>query len=207
MAACSQCGAPLETPIACAACGAIQSVPDDATPFALLGLEPAHAVDERDLRRRLTRAARLVHPDFHAGADDAVRSRAEALSARLNRAFETVSDATRRADWLVVHRGGPTEESERAMPAAFLAEVLDWNEVLQEARASAVHDPRVDALAAELAGRRDAGLAALAELMAPLPERGSPRLTAARRELNALRYLDRALREIESLRLARAERR
>ena len=52
-----------------------------------------------------------------------------------------------------------------------------------------------------------AGLDRIANLLDPLPERGSPRLAAARSELNALRYLDRALREIESLRLARAERR
>jgi len=207
MTNCPACGAPLETPVACGACGAVHDVPDAATPFELFGLAPRFALDERELRRMSTRHARLVHPDFHAASEPPVRARAERNSARLNLAFDVLSDAARRADWLVVHQGGPTEESERAMPQAFLMEVLEWNELLEEARAADVVDPRIDPLATELAARRQAALARVATLLEPLPARGSPQLAAARRELNALRYLDRALREIESLRLARAERR
>jgi len=208
---CSACGAPLETPVACAACGAVQEVADAATPFDVLGLEPTHALDERELRRRLTSFSRLAHPDFFGTADAATRERAEQNSARLNQAFDLLSDDARRADWLVVHLGGPAESQDRAMPQAFLVEVLDWNEILEEAaaaaRSSSDVDPRVDALAVELTERRGAAQQALRKLLDPLPEPGSPRLTAARRELNGLRYLDRALRQIESLRLSRAERR
>ncbi|MCY2960392.1 MAG: hypothetical protein NTY35_09525 [Planctomycetota bacterium] len=204
---CTACGAPLETPVACAACGAVHDVPEGASPFDILGLVPSFVVDERDLRRRLTRCSRLVHPDFFGTAEAAVRERAERNSARLNQAFDVLSDAVRRADWLVLHLGGPTEENERAMPQAFLVEVLEWNEVLEESRAASGTDPRIAPLAAEIADRRAAGLARIAQLLDPLPERGSQQLGVARRELNALRYLDRALREVETLRLARAERR
>jgi len=204
---CHACGAPLESLVACGACGEVLTVPEAASPFEVLGLEPRFALDERELRRRLTRFSRLVHPDFHAAADAAVRARAERNSARLNLAFDVLSDAERRADWLVVHSGGPTEESDRSMPQAFLMEVLEWNEILEEARAASAADPRVEPLAAELASRRAAGLARLAQLLDPLPTPAAPALASARSELNALRYLSRALREVESLRLARAERR
>lgn len=207
MTNCPACGAPLETPVACGACGAVLAVSDSATPFELFGLPPGFAVDERDLRRRSTRFSRLVHPDFFAASDPAVRERAERNSARLNLAFDVLSDAARRADWLVVHLGGPTEETERAMPQAFLMEVLEWNELLEEARAASGMDPRIEPLAAELGARRQAALVRIASLLDPLPVRGSAQLAAARRELNALRYLDRALGEIDTLRLARAERR
>lgn len=217
---CSACGAPLETPVACPSCGAVQPLTDPATPFDVLGLEPAFVLDERELRRRLTRFSRLVHPDFFGTADAATRERAEQNSARLNQAFDVLSDDAARADWLVVHLGGPAENQERTMPQAFLVEVLEWNEVLEEAtaarstgsaagqaRGSGGVDPRVEALAGELGQRRTSALHALRGLLEPLPERGSPRLATARRELNALRYLDRALRQIESLRLAHAARR
>lgn len=208
MTNCEACGAPLETLVACAACSAVRAVPDVATPFAVLGLEPPRFdVDEPDLRRRRTRASRLVHPDFFGAAAPDARERAERNSALLNRAYDVLADPARRADWLVLHLGGPSEESDRAMAPDFLAEVLDWNEVLEEARASDRLDPRVEPLAADLARRREEGLARLARLLVPTPARGAPALAAARRELNALRYLDRALREIESQRLARAERR
>ena len=47
-------------------------------------------------------------------------------------------------------------------------------------------------------------LAAIGALLTPLPERGSPRLVDARRQMNAVRYIDRALDQIEELRLQRA---
>lgn len=204
---CPACGAPLETPVACGACGTIHAVSETASPFEILGLRPGFELEGSELRRRSTRFSRLVHPDFFAGADPAVRERAERNSARLNQAFDVLADAQKRADWLVVHLGGPTEESERSMPQAFLMEVLEWNELLEEVRASGAADPRLAGLAADLAQRRAQGLERLARLLQPLPARGAPELVAARSELNALRYLDRALREIESLRLDRAERR
>ncbi|MBL8861363.1 MAG: hypothetical protein JNK02_05060 [Planctomycetes bacterium] len=207
MTKCEACGAALETPVACAACGALREVPDGASPFELLGLEPAIVVDERTLRGQLTRFARLVHPDFFAAAEPVLRERAGRNSARLNHAFEVLADSARRADWLVTALGGPAEDTERAMPQAFLAEVLEWNEVLEEARAEPEPDPRVARLAVELAARRASSLERIARALEPLPEHGSPALATVRRELNAVRYLDRALGEIESLRLARSERR
>lgn len=207
MSNCSACGAPLETPIACGACGAVHSVADSPTPYEILGLAPSYRLDERDLRRRSTRFSRWVHPDFFTAAEPRVRDLAERNSARLNSAFETLAQPTQRADWLVIHLGGPTEDAERAMPQSFLLEVLEWNEVLEEARSSTTLDARVEPLSTELTARRAANLAQLEALLEPLPEKNSSRLVLARRELNALRYLDRALREIESLRLARAERR
>ena len=38
---CPACKAPLETPLGCKACGVLLSVPDDASPFALFGLNSA----------------------------------------------------------------------------------------------------------------------------------------------------------------------
>ncbi len=207
MTNCPACNAPLETPVACGACGAVHAVPEIATPFEILGLEPNFALDERDLRRRLTRFSRLVHPDYFAAAPPDVRERAERNSARLNAAFEILADPVRRADWFVGHLGGPAEDAERSMPKPFLLEVLEWNEVLEEARAASKPDPRVEALAADLADRRATSLATITKRLDPLPPRGSEALTAVRRELNAVRYLDRALHTIEALRLAHAERR
>ncbi len=204
MPKCPACAAPLESPVACGACQAVLPVPPGTTPFAVMGLEPGHEIDARELRRKLLRYSRLVHPDFFGNAEAATRERAEQNSALLNKAFETLSDDLRRADWLVVHRGGPREEEERSMPQAFLMEVMEWNETLEEAREQRVGSERVAELARELDRRRAAALEALRTHLVPLPAQGDARLRAARAQINALRYLDRALREIEALRLARA---
>lgn len=205
---CPYCAAQLSQPSSCAACHQPIEVDERATPFDLFALEPRHDVDVAALRKRLLAITRDIHPDFFATSTPDVRERAERNSARLNKAFEVLSDETARADWLVTHLGGPDEQTERAMPQAFLMEVLEWNETLEEARAGAERvDPRLDALEQELRGKRDESTAAIRAVLTPLPPRGSPTLRRARQELNAIRYVDRALNEIESLRLARAARR
>jgi molecular chaperone HscB len=207
MAECPHCRAPLETPLACGSCGRLLATGSDPTPFETLGLEASGAVDPAELRRRLLRFSRLTHPDYFAAAAPEERARAEHATALLNAAHEILSDDVRRATWLVRHLGGPDENEERAMPAPFLAEVLEWNEMLAEARATpgAVGDPQLLGLKNDLLEQRREALASIARRLSPLPTRGAPALREVRRELNAVRYLDRALSEIEALRLSRAE--
>lgn len=207
MARCPRCAATLETPLHCASCGRLLPLEKDPSPFETLGLPVSHTVDAADLRRRLLRFSRLTHPDFFATASEEEKARAEHATALLNEAYEVVSDDVGRADWLVRNLRGPDENEERAMPQAFLAEVLEWNEILDEARrsAGASEDPRLARLREALLGKRREALEVVAKLLAPLPEPGASRLREVRRELNAVRYLDRTLSEIEVLRLARAE--
>ncbi|MBI5365321.1 MAG: hypothetical protein HZA53_19245 [Planctomycetes bacterium] len=210
MSACPHCQAAIETPLACAACGTVLDPIGDTTPYELLGLPLAWSIDPSELKKRLARYGRLVHPDFFAQAPDEERERAEQASARLNAAHALLADDTARADWLVEHLGGPRSENERELPRAFLLEVLDWNEEL-EALSAGSNAPgaasRLDALARSLEARRDEGSAAVARLLTPLPSRGSPGLVRVRQELNVLSYLERALGEIEALRSGNVARR
>ena len=86
--------------------------------------------------------------------------------------------------------------------------MLEWNEALEESRASdpvSAQRAAVFGFKADLEAQRSGRIAAITELLDPLPDSGSEALTTARLELNAIRYLDRALGELESLRLADAE--
>ncbi len=200
MQRCPHCQAELESALGCSACGRFLDPPAELSPFELLGVEPAFALDARALEKRLRSTMRLVHPDAYASAPAAVRERAERSSARLNGAYLTLADPAARADWLVSWLGGPSESQQRALPQAFLHEVLEWNELLEEARAGA--QPALEglsALQAMLRARHSEALETVARLLAPLPERGSPRLAEVRSQLNALRYFERALSEIEAL--------
>ncbi len=178
-----------------------------ASPFEVFGLETAYALDKEALRRRLLRFSRLVHPDFFATQGDEARRLAEQLSAALNRAHEILANDASRADWIVRHLGGPDESSERAMPQAFLMEVLEWNEALEAARAAPVGSPEratIERLAGELESRRRALFEGIARQLAPLPAEKSAPLAALRKELNAARYLDKTLAEIAALRVTQA---
>lgn len=206
MAHCPHCQALLETPLVCGSCGRLLQTEREPTPFESMGLAISHRVDVADLRRRLLQLGRLVHPDYFATGSEAERERAEHAAALLNEAHEILADEAQRADWIVRHFGGPGEDDERAMPQAFLAEVLEWNESLEDARRRATGSPPdLSPLERDLRARRARALATVADLLSPLPEHGSPALRDVRRELNAVRYMDRTLSEIETLRLARAE--
>jgi len=203
---CPACGAALASPLACETCGALLEVPRGADPFALLGETPRFDLDDSALRKRLLALSRRVHPDFFA-ASPTDRARAEENTALLNKAHEVLADPFRRADWLVRHLGGPAEEESRDMPPEFLAEVLEWNEAIDEARSAPPDSPErrgLETLGAALEAERTACNARIAALLVPLPAAGATALKDARRELNAARYLGRALRQIRELRLDRA---
>ena len=204
MSLCPECESTLETPLVCVECESLVPQDEDPTPFAALGLAPSWEVDSKDLKRRLLRFSRHLHPDFFATAGETTRELAERGSAVLNAAYETLSDPFRRADWLVVDLGGPSDSDERQMKREFLVQVLEWNETLEDARSSPPGSPERRALtdfSSSLRVERNQRLEAVGEVLTPLPERGSPTLREARRELNAVRYIDRVLTDLEALRL------
>jgi len=203
---CPACLAPLETPLGCKACGTLHSVPAP-DPFEVLGLPLAYPVDADDLRRRLLRFSRMMHPDYFAAAAPEQRALAERNSAELNRAHEILSDDARRADWLVTRLGGPSESEQRQMPQEFLMEVIEWNETLDAARGArpgSSERAALDALESTLRTAREETLADIAGGLTPLPEPGSAALSDSRKQLNGLRYLNKTLNEIAALRLAEA---
>jgi len=203
---CTYCEQPLLTPLVCLACGALLELEKgvDPSPFEILGLKEDWNVEEEDLKRQLLLLTRAVHPDFYATADETTRQRAESASAALNAAHQTLEGDVRRADWLIRSLGGPSDSDERQMPQEFLIEVLEWNEVLERgadcARGSAEWTG-LEQLEAELGTQRQRCLATISRHLTPLPEHGDPILGEVRRELNAVRYIDRAREQLENIQL------
>jgi molecular chaperone HscB len=206
-ATCPACRSSLASPLGCTACGALAAPEGEPTPFEVFGLAPSFSVDGVELKKRLLRLGRVLHPDYFGAADEATRALAERNTARLNQARDVLGDPAARADWLVRHLGGPDENEQREMPKAFLLEVLEWNEALEAARDSAPGSRERAALLGldqALRTQRAAALKTLEKLLEPLPARGAPALREARAQLNALRYLDNTLAQIQALSLPAA---
>lgn len=194
-ATCPSCGAGLETPLACGACGVLMLPEDPVCPFAIFGLAPGFEVDRGDLKSRLRRFTRLVHPDFFALEGEETLAKAEHNNALLNEAYGVLSDEARRANQLLEGLGGPSEKDLGSMPQAFLMEVMEWNEVLEDA---APGSPELLELERELTEQRDRLAAEVGAALTPLPQAGDESLARIRQSLNARRYVDRALGRISA---------
>jgi molecular chaperone HscB len=164
-------------------------------PFELLDLPRRFELDRAALRSAyLQRAARL-HPDRF--RDPVERAEAARRAAELNDARAILADDERRANALLALLGGPDREDEKTLPDGFLMEIMDVRQEMEAALASG--DPaeraRFEAWAAEQRTERLEAIAGLFERALASPDQDL--LAAIRVELNALRYIERMIEQLD----------
>src|SRR3954449_3397296 len=123
--------------------------------FDRLGLPRRFAVDPAAVERAYIARSRAVHPDYHLSGSSADLSASLELSAAINEAYNTLRDPFTRAEYLLTLEGGPSAAGHKQMPAAFLAEMLELRERVEEARAGGPDNPAAAQLAAEFGARYD----------------------------------------------------
>ncbi|KAH1303133.1 hypothetical protein KXX11_002332 [Aspergillus fumigatus] len=151
------------------------------------GPPPASAFDIplSDLRREFLRLQNVIHPDkFPPGPE---KQRAEALSARINEAYRTLSDPLQRAQYLLreIHGIDVTAEdgsTQHALDPETLMEVMEVQERIEEVGAG----PEAEGTIAALKKENDARVAACVKSLAQAFERGD--IEAARQECVRLRF-------------------
>ena len=167
----------------------VSGAPGD--PFATLGLEPRFDLDPKSIDAAWLRRLRAAHPDRAGGGEE--HSDVARSAAALNEARAILRDPLRRGEALLARRGGRDAGDPAALPPAFLPEMFEWRERLEEAVAGA-DDEAFAELSSEAEVRRGEVLDRLAEAFA------SPIDAAAagsiRLELNVLRYFDRLRDEL-----------
>ncbi|MFT5285131.1 MAG: molecular chaperone HscB [Planctomycetota bacterium] len=199
---CTGCESALRSRLVCEDCGTLQTNAESPTPFESFGMAASQQVDLAALKKRLLKLSRAMHPDFFGNADEDTQQLAIDNTAELNAAFELLKNDLSRADWLVRSLGGPDENAERQMPQAFLIEVMEWNELLEEAQEAPADAPKrheAAELGKTLQAERANILQGIDQQLTPLPEQGAGLLTEVRKQMNAVRYVDRALTQIKEL--------
>lgn len=170
--------------------------------FARLGLPRRFALDPADVERAYIARSRAVHPDYHLAGSSADLAASLELSAALNEAYNTLRDPFARAEYLLTLEGGPSAAGHKQMPAAFLAEMLELREQVEEARAGCPDDAavlaadfgrRYDGLMGEVAGR----FAELEHLPAGDPKRVGV-LAEVRGQLNVAKFVRGLLRDLHA---------
>lgn len=174
--------------------------------FTRLGLPRRFVVDAGDLERQYLARSRAVHPDYHAAASTADLAASTDVSAALNEAYTTLRDPFTRAEHLLALEGGPSAAEQKQMAPAFLAEMLEAREKLEEVRsASNTCAAGVAELGDEFAERYDGLLAAVGKSFAELeslPSDDAKRagvLTGIRSNLNAAKYVRGLIRDLNDV--------
>jgi molecular chaperone HscB len=166
------------------------STPDH---FATLGLPVGYDIDRAVLEQSYLALQQAHHPDRAVGGSSSEQRAAVEKSAALNEGYRVLRDPVRRAEYLCKLGGVDLDSNEGApkMDQAFLVEMIERREQLQEATRAA----QLDALREDVAGQLDVALDdAVAGLRAG-------KIDVAARALVRRRYLQRLVDEID----ARAE--
>jgi curved DNA-binding protein CbpA len=163
-------------------------------PFSVLGLRQRFDLDPAEVERAFLQRVAATHPD-HA-ADDPLgpdQGDAEVAVARLSNARETLLDAERRAVALLALLGGEDASADRSLPIGFLQEILEVREAMEADLASEGDEARPRWRAWAVA-RRDGHVATLQGWF----RSPSPPLADIRRELNAWRYVERMMEQLDA---------
>ncbi len=173
--------------------------------FTRLGLPGRFSLDAAELERQYLARSRAVHPDYHLGGATADLAASLELSAALNEAYNTLRDPFLRADHLLRLVGGPTASEQKQMPPAFLAEMLEAREQVEEARdENSPCSGKLVELQDEFAGRYEGLLTEVSQHFAKLeamPADAANRakvLIEIRALLNAAKYVRGLIRDLNA---------
>jgi DnaJ-domain-containing protein 1 len=160
-------------------------------PFETLALPPRFDLDAPSIDRAYLSAIAHSHPDLSgAQADQATQA------AAANRARQTLADPERRANALLARLGGPGKEQDKSLPDGFLMDIMETREAIEAAIASGEDRSRWQAWADR---QRQSYIDRVRQLFAALPAADTPPqpLRDIRRELNAWRYVERLIEQLD----------
>jgi molecular chaperone HscB len=195
-AKCQSCQRPLDSPVCCNACHTLYPVDTSEDHFRLFGLPRRYHIDPTDLHRRFLAISRNVHPDLFGTQAPEMRNLALRLSAQINEAYETLKDPLLRAEYLLESSGGKSSAADKSAPGELLAEIMMLREEIEEAKAAADTET-MTSIRAHIDARRHAVHATVMSLAEHLDEPSDAVRSDLRRQLNAMKYLNNLLSELD----------
>lgn len=169
-------------------------------PFAQLGLPRTFDLTPQQIETAYLRRVTAIHPDAgdHLLLErdpDAESTESDAASARLHAARDALANPENRANSLLALLGGPGKEQDRSLPDGFLPHIMEVREQIE----AKMTDPTAIATWRTWAiERRRNHQTRVASLFAAAADRADPAtLKEIRRELNAWRYIERLLEQLD----------
>jgi len=115
--------------------------------FEFYTIAESFSVDDAAVKRKFYEYSRKYHPDFYISESPEKQQEILELSTLNNRAFQVLSSAPKRLDYILRSHGLISEGEKYQLPQEFLMEMMDVNEALMELEFDA--DPEALASAGE----------------------------------------------------------
>lgn len=193
---CIECSQPMDSPVCCAGCGALNPLPPSLfTYFELFSMEPKYNIDPAELRRKYLALSRSIHPDVAGRDSDKQRRQSLALSSGLNRAYETLRNPVERAEYLLQMAGGPTAADDKSVPGELLGEIMMLREDIEDAT-EADNQESLRATQDLVGGRQKETLEQIAVICSQDDLRDAESQKRLRHRLNAVKYWNNLLDQI-----------
>jgi len=132
---CWSCKGPVgESDLFCETCHAVQP-PGHADHFTRFGLKKAYNLDVDGLERSYFELQRHLHPDRFANKTPQEKRLSQQQAVSLNEAFEVLKDPLKRADYLLMMRGGVGISHDHTVnDPVLLMEAMETREALMNAQ-------------------------------------------------------------------------
>jgi DnaJ-domain-containing protein 1 len=164
--------------------------PHASDPFKQLEVARGFELDPAGIDRAFLKRAAMAHPDVSGlDVEDAARVQAE-----LNDARATLIDPERRANVLLALLGGASKEQDKSLPAGFLVQMMETREEIEAAMTDVARHSYWVQWAQE---QRAHYMAKVGPLFARAIGGDAAVLPDIRRELNAWRYIERLVEQLE----------
>lgn len=193
---CATCESLAQAPVACAECHSLLEHVSGADYFELFGLDRRFDLAPDDIQRKYLAVARNIHPDAFVSADQATQQVVLRLSSAVNKAYETLRDPVRRAEYLLELSGGKSAAEDKRVPPELLAEVMLLREEIEEARAGGDTDT-IAAIRPGIAGKKVTAMQRIAELCRRITADSDTSVhDDLRLQLNSIKYFDNLLAQL-----------
>lgn len=118
--------------------------------FELFELPMSLAIDQIHLNRQFILLQKKYHPDFYGQADEALQEEALAISANINKAFQTLKNQDATIRYVLEINNLLVEGEKYTLPPDFLMEVMELNELKMEGGSSATIKEKSAAILSEI---------------------------------------------------------
>ena len=102
--------------------------------FELYDMPVTMKPDVQQVKQKLYELSRRYHPDFYTNASDEEQAEVLEKSSLVNRAFKVFQQPDEIIKYVLQLHGSLEEEEKYQLPGSFLAEMLDLNEQIAEAK-------------------------------------------------------------------------